>query len=499
METVTVESLCNLLSRSRLIPPEEVRTLRQRWLREAGETSSDAAKFCKWLVGTRYLTDYQAGLLSRGHVDRFFLNDYKLLERIGVGRMAGVYKAVHRLGQVVAIKVLPPSKAKDSNTYARFQREARLAGRLKHPNIVRTFQVGEDNALHYLVMEYLEGETLEDTLKRRGKLPPAEAVRIIYQALLGLECLHEEGMVHRDLKPGNLMLVPAASGAGSDTTLHCTVKILDIGLGRALFDEGDASAGGDANLTADGAILGTPDYMAPEQARDSHAADIRSDIYSLGCTLFHALAGQPPFPDTNMVRKMVRHTTEPVPALKKFNPVVPDGLQQIVNWMMAKDPAQRYPTPQRAAQALQVFLIAGSETSPREVNTQMRAYLDWLESTHGEEETDSPPRSVAIAATVPLASPVTTPHLPAMPSVPVAAPVAPPAPRAEADVELVPVAGAKKKDAPPRLSRRDAIMLSVGAGVLVATGGSVWLLKRILGKKKKTADTEEQGKPNPTP
>src|SRR5262249_49068698 len=158
----------------------------KRWLRDEGE-ADDPAKFCKWLVAMRYLTEYQAALLARGHVERFFLNDYKLLDRIGAGGMAGVYKAVHRLGQTVAIKVLPPSKAKDARKCARFQREGRLALRFKHPNIVRTFQLAEDDGVHYLVMEYLEGETLEEVIKRRGPLPPAEVVHVIYQALIGLE------------------------------------------------------------------------------------------------------------------------------------------------------------------------------------------------------------------------------------------------------------------------------------------------------------------------
>jgi serine/threonine protein kinase len=470
METVTVESLCNLLTRSKLFVPEEIRSLRQRWQREASGAAGEPTKFLKWLVAARYLTEYQADLVARGRVDRFFLNEYKLLERIGVGAMAGVYKAVHRLGQVVAVKVLPPSKAKDSNCLARFQREARLARRLKHPNIVRTFEIGEDHGLHYLVMEYLEGETLEDAIKRLNKLPPSEAVRLIYQALLGLECLHEEGVVHRDLKPGNLMLVhpnPGATplpGATSTSSLaRATVKILDIGLGRALFDE-SAAAGEDANLTSDGTILGTADYMAPEQARDSHTADIRSDIYSLGCTLFHALAGQPPFRDSNVVRKMLRHASEPVPKLAAFNPAVPEGLQQIVEWMMAKDPAHRYPTPQRAAQALQVFLAAGIEESPREANHQMRLYLDWLETQHDAEELPKPPEDGESSA------PQTKQR--SNSADPFAAP----------DVELIPVS--PKKPGEIRLNRRDAIKIAVGVIGLAATVGVVWLFKRFLGKRK---------------
>src|SRR5437868_6322642 len=200
------------------------------------------------MVQHRYLTDYQAGLLARGHADGFFLNEYKILERLGKGRMAGVYKAQHQLGQVVAIKVLPPSKAADANFLARFQREAKLAVRLKHPNVVRAFQTGAAGGVRYLVMEYLEGETLEEVLARRGKLPPPEAVRLIFQALQGLQHIHTQGLVHRDLKPANLMLVPAAA----TDTLRCTVKILDIGLGRALFEEGAADITTDPGLTGEG-------------------------------------------------------------------------------------------------------------------------------------------------------------------------------------------------------------------------------------------------------
>src|SRR5262249_2668444 len=159
------------------------------------------------------------------------------------------------------------------------------------------------------------------------KLPPAEAVRLLHQALLGLQHLHEQGLVHRDLKPGNLMLVPARAEGKPDHTLNATVKIMDIGLGRALFDQGTPGRARTFQLTNEGAIVGTPDYLAPEQARDARQADVRADIYSLGCVLNHALTGQPPFVDTNLVRQLVRHATETPRPLRDVDPAIPAGLQ----------------------------------------------------------------------------------------------------------------------------------------------------------------------------
>lgn len=384
----TIENVCGFLIRSRLMTPEEMKAMYQRWV-EAREPNASLGQFTRWLVSTGYVTEYQAGLLAKGHgePDVYFLNQYRIMDRLGRGRMAGVYRAVHALGQTVAIKVLPPSHAKNPQMLGRFQREARLAMRLKHPNVVRSFQVGEAGGLSYLVMEHLEGETLEDVLARRKRLPPAEAVRVIHQALLGLQHIHEQGMVHRDLKPANLMLMPAPEKGAPDTTLHATVKILDIGLGRELFDERAVNpSGAVTELTTEGVLLGTPDYLAPEQARDPRNIDIRADIYSLGCVLFHALTAQPPFPDKNVLSQMVRHATEPAPPLRQFNPDIPDALQQIVNWMMAKKREDRYPNPERAAQALQVFLMADSPAAVViEEAPQMRKYLTWLEMTDGPE------------------------------------------------------------------------------------------------------------------
>ncbi len=365
-----VENLCGFLIRSKLMSANEMQAMRTRWLAEAKDAAHVPA-FLKWLVAKNYLTEYQAGMLSRGHADDFFLGEYKILERIGRGRMAGVYKAVHPSGQVVAIKVLPPSRAKNGQTLARFQREARLSVKLKNPYVVRAFQVGEARGVHYLVMEYLEGETLDEVLQRRKRLPPGEAVRLIHQALLGLQHIHEQGMVHRDLKPANLMLSPTPARNDHETTAKSNIKILDIGLAREFFDENSPDIAEKMELTGEGVLLGTPDYLAPEQARDPRAIDIRADIYSLGCTLYHLLTGQPPFPDKNILNQMIRHATETPKPLTDFNTSIPEGLAQIVDWMMAKQATQRYPTPARAAQAMDAYLMVTSEsTRPAEESPQ---------------------------------------------------------------------------------------------------------------------------------
>jgi serine/threonine-protein kinase len=352
---LSVERICNDLARNQLLPPQDIRSLRQRWLREAGPSAADPALFAKWLASQRHISDYQAVVLLGRRNDPLVLGPYKVRHRIGRGRLVGVYEAVHPNGQVVAIKVLPPAKAADPTVLARFQREARLAMRLQHPNVIRTFQAGEHKGTHYLVMELLKGETLKDVLVRRGQLPPVEAIRLLYQAFQGLQHVHEQGLVHRDLEPANLMLLPGGADQG-DTTLGSTVKILDIGLGRAVFDEG-SWGGGPVQLTTAGDKLGTPLYMAPEQAKDPRQADIRSDIYSLGCILYHALAGHPPFEDPSPIRLMLRHANEPPPRLASLNLAVPPRLQEVLDGMLTKDPALRFPTPGQAALELRQFLM----------------------------------------------------------------------------------------------------------------------------------------------
>jgi serine/threonine protein kinase len=392
---LSVDKLCELLVRTGLLMVDDVREQRERWLADGG-TADDAAAFCKWLTARGALTEYQADRLLRGQTSHYFFGDYKLLDRIGTGLMAGVFKAVHTVGHVVAIKVLPPSKAKDPQAFGRFQREARLALQLKHPNIVRTFQTGEADGLHYLVMEYLDGETLDEVLARRGKLPVREALRLIHQGLCGLQHIHEQGMIHRDLKPGNLMVVPAAAPGSPDTTLQGSLKILDIGVGRAVFDEGGPGGEQQEDLTVRGDQLGAPDYRAAEQTRDAHCADVRSDLYSLGCVLYHLLTGQPPFPGGNAVQKAIRHAREAPRPLKEFDPMMPASVQAVIDRLLAKDPAMRFATPDQAAAVVEEARGGKEPAAPPGPKGTLESYEIWLENADVQRHGPPPVRKPAV-------------------------------------------------------------------------------------------------------
>src|SRR5262245_34492357 len=298
--TVSIPAICSLMVKAGLKDADSVKAVPERWTQESSR-SEDAESFRRFLVSSGFVTDYQATLLAHGRNEGYFIDRYKIVTRIGQGRMAGVYEALTPDNERVALKVLPPSKAKNPQLLARFNREAKFVTRLNHANVVRSFEFGESGGLHFIALEFLEGETLDEVLKRRGRLTVPEAVRVIFQALQGSQHLHEQGIVHRDLKPANLMLVPGRIDGQLDTTNGSCVKILDVGLGRQVFDDNENTDDQETQLTAEGVMLGTPDYWAPEQARNAHEVDIRADIYGLGCVLYHCLTGQPPFPDTHML------------------------------------------------------------------------------------------------------------------------------------------------------------------------------------------------------
>jgi serine/threonine protein kinase/tetratricopeptide (TPR) repeat protein len=271
------------------------------------------------------------------------VNGFEILEPLGRGGMGQVFMARQtHLDRLVALKIIRPDRLINPDNVRRFQREARATARLAHPNIVTLYDAGQDGATHYLAMEYVEGTDLAHLVQERGPLPIAEACDYVRQAALGLQHAFERGLVHRDIKPSNLLRV-ASDGK---------IKVLDLGLAR-LVEAGGPAEDSSSALTEVGVLMGTADYMAPEQASDARKADIRADLYSLGCTLFFLLTGRPPFPDGSFTDKVVRHATEEPMPLQRLRPEVSPDVCAIVQRLLAKNPKERYQTPAELAVALE--------------------------------------------------------------------------------------------------------------------------------------------------
>jgi WD40 repeat protein len=268
---------------------------------------------------------------------------YRVVRLLGVGGMGAVYEAEHRvMRRTVALKVIKRAYTASPAALERFRREVRTAARLSHPNIVTTYDAEDAGETHFLVMEYIEGTDLGRLVQERGHRAVDLACDYVRQAALGLQYAFEQGMVHRDLKPHNLMLTPGGC-----------VKILDFGLARFA---GEAAMAG---ATTSGMVLGTVDYIAPEQADNAHEADIRSDIYSLGCTLYYLLAGRPPFPHGTPPQKLMAHVNKTPQPLTELRSDLREGLMSVLQRMMAKDPNRRYQTPAEVAAALGPFVLQG--------------------------------------------------------------------------------------------------------------------------------------------
>jgi WD40 repeat protein len=268
---------------------------------------------------------------------------YEVLGALGSGGMGAVYRARHRLmDRVVALKVIGGRLTASPAAVERFRREVQAAARLKHANIVAAYDADEAGGTHFLVMELVEGVSLARLVETDGPLSVREACICARQAALGLQHAYEKGMVHRDIKPHNLMRTPDG-----------WIKILDFGLARLVSESLAAGA-----LTREGAVLGTPDYLAPEQAHDAHSADVRADVYGLGCTLYFLLTGQPPFPGDSLMQKLTAHLHATPWPLHEIRPDVPVALSHVVARMLAKRPEDRYQTPAEVAAALTPFLRA---------------------------------------------------------------------------------------------------------------------------------------------
>ncbi|MCL4191122.1 MAG: protein kinase [Thermoguttaceae bacterium] len=355
MAKPTVDTFLDLLRRSRLVEPDRLdHELAQLRDTSGEQTFGDVDALAKYFVASGLVTRWQGDRLLEGRYKGFYLKNYKLLDHLGTGGMSRVYLAEHVLMQRrVAIKVLPKDRVDDSSYLKRFHREAQAAAALDHRNIVRAYDVDSEGTTHYLVMEYVEGRDLQRIVHDDGPLPYAKAAEYLRQAAEGLAHAHSAGLIHRDIKPANLLI-----------DSHGVVKLLDLGLARFTADE-KASL----TLAYDENVLGTADYLAPEQALDSHRVDGRADIYSLGCTMYYALVGRPPFGEGTLPQRLLAHQKQPPPSILKVRPDAPEDLVAICLKMMAKKAADRFQSASDVAEALAHWQAAPEALATEAVTT----------------------------------------------------------------------------------------------------------------------------------
>jgi serine/threonine protein kinase len=338
---VTTNDFLELVRKSGVVDEKRLDSHIEK-LRADDSLPREPGKMAGILVRDGLLTHFQAEQILQGKWRRFTIGKYKVLEPLGAGGMGRVYLCEHKLmRRRVAVKVLPAAKASDPSALERFYREARAVAALDHPNIVHAYDIDQDDNLHFLVMEYVDGSSLQDIVKKKGPLNPVRAAHYIRQAAEGLEHAHSAGLVHRDIKPGNILV---------DRT--GVVKILDMGLARFFHDEEDI-----LTKKFDENVLGTADYLAPEQAIDSHTVDIRADIYSLGATFYFLLAGKTPFGEGTVAQKLIWHQTRPPKPLTGFRSDVPPEMIAVIEKMMAKKPEDRYQSPAEVYAALAPWTV----------------------------------------------------------------------------------------------------------------------------------------------
>lgn len=396
MALATLASFVDGIFQSQILDVEQREEVRR--LQADVENPRELAQL---LLQREWLTAFQVNQIFQGKGAGLTLGPYVLLERIGEGGMGQVYKARQKLlNRIVALKVIRKECLSNPKVILRFQREIRAAGQMSHPHIVRAFDADQVSGTYYIALEFIDGVDLAKLVKDNGPLLVYQACEYIRQAALGLQHAFERGLVHRDIKPANLlvargiasdrrrssgvmarpreMLTPKSSGMlrRTDPALHYpwgVVKILDMGLARCT-DAFPSRAS--TQLTQIGSVMGTPEFIAPEQARDSHNSDVRADLYSLGCTLYFLLTGQPPFPDGTMTEKLLQHQfniPEPMAPIRRERLQewsnahhdqeagkqmlhVPDAVEEVVRKLLAKDPADRHQTPLELANALQAIL-----------------------------------------------------------------------------------------------------------------------------------------------
>ena len=342
MTQITSEKLVELVRKSELAEPAAIDAALEAIRAENnGVLPEDATVLAKALQQHEIVTRWHCDKLLKGKYKGFFLGKHKLLGHIGSGGMSSVYLAEHRMMHTKrAIKVLPQSRLGKSSYLARFQQEAKAIASLNHPNIVRAYDIDNQGDTHYIVMEYVDGDDLQTMVKKNGPMAFDKVADYIAQAAHGLQHAHDVGLIHRDVKPANLLV----NSAGR-------VKLLDLGL--ALFSDDKQ-----ASLTIDynDKVLGTADYLAPEQALNSHKVDARADLYGLGCTMYFLLTGQPPFPDGTIAQRIAKHQAQMPTDIRKIRPKCPGELEGICVKLLQKDPKFRYSSAAQTAEVLESWL-----------------------------------------------------------------------------------------------------------------------------------------------
>jgi len=381
MSKLTLQGYLDAVLKSKLVEKSKLAEVVSDFRKTVRATPDDYVPFAKLLIATKLITPWQNSKLSEGKSKGFFIGKYKLLAHIGTGGMSSVYLAEHTvMRRRVALKVLPSHLVEDESYLRRFYKESQATAALDHPNIVRAYDVDNEGKIHYLVMEFVDGSDLEVLVKKNGALPYDKCAEYIRQAAEGLAHAHERRMIHRDIKPANLLV----DNGG-------TVKILDMGLAH-LEEDGQSQLG-------KGNVMGTTDFLAPEQAMGSTDLDSRADIYSLGCTLYYVLTGVPPFAGNSLAEVLLKHQTQdpkPVSAHRHDSPC-PRVLESIYRKMMAKDPANRYQNCTEVAKALSDWLAqaddhwSATQSGKRTQNEaeELSDFLSQLNQDH--EQKTSPP------------------------------------------------------------------------------------------------------------
>ncbi len=331
---------------------------------EDANAFTDPVEFVKHLIRKELLTIYQGRKLLQGRGADLVVGQYVILDKIGEGAMGRVYKALQRrLDRVVALKILRSQLLNNETAVRRFQREARAAAQLAHPNIVRLFDADQVEQVYFLAMEYVDGIDLSrliKELKERGEsMEVARACEIIRQAAVALQHAHDQGLIHRDIKPSNILVTHGLRLPDGRVRDAGIVKVLDMGLARPQVANLDPETSG--SLTQDGTVVGTPDYMSPEQGKNSRTVDHRADLYSLGCTLFFLLTGRALFDQGSAVEKLLQHQQDIPPDVRGFRPEVPVGVVGILQRLLAKNPDDRFSNAHAVAEALVPFADPNAE------------------------------------------------------------------------------------------------------------------------------------------